>query len=201
EQNVACRFSLSIRVTAASILTVFTLPCSRPACPRDAGPCRPAPPGAASWPPLYVIKDLTRGSRPHYHGTMMPQPDRSEPIALHDRAMDNLRFIRQTMEQATAFTAVPGVAGILMGLTAVGVAEATLAVVIAAVGIVIKARSAGVPLFSGPARKFLLSFLPPVGGAVLLTPALFRWDAAEAIPGMWLLLYGAGIVTAGTFSV
>jgi hypothetical protein len=150
---------------------------------------------------------------------MMPQPDRSEPIALHDRAMDNLRFIRQTMEQATAFTAVPGVAGILMGLTAVGaaviaarqeveaawlavwVAEATLAVVVAAVGIVIKARSAGVPLFSGPARKFLLSFLPPVGGAVLLTPALFRWDAAEAIPGMWLLLYGAGIVTAGTFSV
>ncbi len=150
---------------------------------------------------------------------MMPQPKPSEPIALHDRAMDNLRFIRQTMESATAFTAVPGIAGVLMGVTAlaaaviatmqqsdvawlaVWVAEATLAVVIAGVGIVLKARAAGIPLFSGPARKFLLSFLPPVGTAVLLTPALYGLDAAEAIPAVWLLLYGAGIMTAGTFSV
>ncbi|MHB1169242.1 MAG: hypothetical protein ACYC28_08165 [Longimicrobiales bacterium] len=150
---------------------------------------------------------------------MMPQPKPSEPIALHDRAMDNLRFIRQTMESATAFTAVPGIAGVLMGVTAlaaaviatmqqsdvawlaVWVAEATLAVVIAGVGIVLKARAAGIPLFSGPARKFLLSFLPPVGTAVLLTPALYSLDAAEAIPAVWLLLYGAGIMTAGTFSV
>ena len=152
----------------------------------------------------------------------MPQPKPSEPIALHDRAMDNLRFIRQTMESATAFTAVPGIAGVLMGVTAlaaaviatmqqsdvawlaVWVAEAngiTLAVVIAGVGIVLKARAAGIPLFSGPARKFLLSFLPPVGTAVLLTPALYGLDAAEAIPAVWLLLYGAGIMTAGTFSV
>lgn len=150
---------------------------------------------------------------------MRPQPKPSEPIALHDRAMDNLRFIRQTMESATAFTAVPGIAGVLMGVTAlaaaviatmqqsdvawlaVWVAEATLAVVIAGVGIVLKARAAGIPLFSGPARKFLLSFLPPVGTAVLLTPALYSLDAAEAIPAVWLLLYGAGIMTAGTFSV
>lgn len=150
---------------------------------------------------------------------MMPQPKPSEPIAVHDRAMDNLRFIRQTMESATAFTAVPGIAGVLMGVTAlaaaviatmqqsevawlaVWVAEATLAVVIAGVGIVLKARAAGIPLFSGPARKFLLSFLPPVGTAVLLTPALYSLDAAEAIPAVWLLLYGAGIMTAGTFSV
>jgi hypothetical protein len=150
---------------------------------------------------------------------MMPRPEPAEPIALHDRAMDNLRFIRQTMENATAFTAVPGLAGVLMGITALGaawiaarqevevawlgvwVAEATLAVVIAGVGIVLKARAAGVPLFSGPARKFLLSFLPPVGTAVVLTPALFALEAAEAIPALWLLAYGAGIITAGTFSV
>lgn len=150
---------------------------------------------------------------------MLPRARPSEPIALHDRAMDNLRFIRQTMESATAFTAVPGMAGVLMGVTALGaaaiaamqtsevawlavwVAEATLAAVIAGVGIVLKARAAGIPLFSGPARKFLLSFLPPVGTAVLLTPALYGLDAAEAIPAVWLLLYGTGIITAGTFSV
>lgn len=150
---------------------------------------------------------------------MMPRPRPTEPIALHDRAMDNLRFIRQTMEQATAFTAVPGLGGVLMGATAlaaawlastqptvlawlaVWIAEAALAVVIASIGIAIKSRRAGIPLLSGPGRKFMLSFVPPVGSAVLLTPALYTLGATDVIPGLWLLLYGAGVITAGTYSV
>lgn len=150
---------------------------------------------------------------------MQPRPRATEPTALHDRAMDNLQFIRQTMERATAFTAVPGAAGVLMGVTAllaawiaagqptpfrwlaVWVIEAAVAVVIAAVGIVIKSRRAGLPMLSGAGRKFLLSFLPPVVTAVLLTPALFRLGAVALIPGLWLLLYGAGVITAGAFSV
>jgi hypothetical protein len=133
--------------------------------------------------------------------------------------MDNLQFIRQTMERAAAFTAVPGRAGVLMGLSALGaawlaasqatrggwlavwLAEAVLASTIAGVGIVLKARGAAVPLLSGPGRKFLLSFLPPVLTAAVLTWALFRAETSELIPALWLLLYGAAVVTAGTFSV
>ena len=83
-----------------------------------------------------------------------------EPIALGDRAMEDLRFIRRTMEQGAAFTAVPGWGGIGMGLTALVAAviasaqpsaegwllvwtlEAVLAVAIGAVAIYRKARRA-----------------------------------------------------------
>ncbi len=150
---------------------------------------------------------------------MTPRPQASEPIPLHGRAMDNLQFIRQTMEAATAFTAVPGRAGVLMGVTALGAAwlaalqgspaawlavwvgEALLAATIAAAGIVLKARRAQIPLLSGPGRKFLLSFLPPVATAVLITPALYQLGAMGVIPGLWLLLYGAGVITGGSYSV
>src|SRR5512140_1053603 len=132
----------------------------------------------------------------------------TDPIALHERAMDNLQFIRQTMERAAAFTAVPGRAGVLMGLTAlaaawlapgqpgsdgwlaVWAAEGVLAALIAVAGIVWKARRARIPLLSGPGRKFLLGILPPVLAAAALTWALPRAGAAVLLPGLWLLLYG-----------
>lgn len=150
----------------------------------------------------------------------LPQTEQgTEPIALGDRAMDDLRFIRRTMEWGAAFTAVPGWGGVGMGATAVGAAaiaatqptteawllvwtlEALLAIAIGAVAIHRKATRANLPVFSGAGRKFLLSFLPPALGAVVLTGALWRAGAAELLPGMWLLLYGAAVVTAGTFSV
>ena len=139
--------------------------------------------------------------------------------ALHDRAADDLRYIRRTMEQAGSFTAVPGLGGLLMGTAAIAAAaiaareptferwlavwlvEAAVAVVIAAGTLARKARSVGLPLLSGPGRKFMLSFFPPVAAGAALTLALYRTGAVEAIPGTWLLLYGSGIVTAGTFSV
>jgi hypothetical protein len=148
------------------------------------------------------------------------QVDQSpEPIALGDRAKEDLRFIRQTMEHGAAFTAVPGWGGVGMGLTALAAAvlasgqptterwllvwilEALLAVAIGAVAIHRKARRADLPILSGAGRKFVLSFLPPALAGVVLTVALWQAGADALLPGAWLLLYGAAVVTGGTFSV
>jgi hypothetical protein len=141
------------------------------------------------------------------------------PVALHERAIDNLRFIRETMERAGAFTAVPGWGGVIMGTTAVGaawlaarqatpgawlgvwLAEAGVAGVVAAVTLYAKARRSGAKLMSGAGRKFALSFSPPVLVGAVLTLALARGDAHALLPGMWMLLYGTGVMTGGAFSV
>ncbi len=149
-----------------------------------------------------------------------PLPSRRpRPVAIDVHAADNLRYIRETMERAGSFTAVPGWGGVAIGLTAVAAAlvaarqgtphswlviwlgEALLAVAIAAAATVRKARAARMPLLSGPARKFALSFAPPLLVGALLTVALFRAGYAGVLPGMWLLLYGTAVVTGGTFSV
>lgn len=143
----------------------------------------------------------------------------SEPIALGDRAMDDLRFIRRTMERGPAFTAVPGWGGVGMGVTALvaaGVAstrptgggwltvwlvEAAVAVGIGAWALRRKASTAGLPVWSGAGRKFVLSFLPPATAGAILTLALYRAGDVSLVPGTWLLLYGVSVAAAGTFSV
>jgi hypothetical protein len=144
---------------------------------------------------------------------------RREPIPIDARAADHLRYIRETMERAAEFTAVPGWGGVTMGITAlaaavlaarqtsprgwvaVWLAEAFVAVAIAAPAAATKARRANSSLFSGPGRKFVLSFAPPIVVGGLLTLALFQSGAVAALPGVWLLLYGTAIVTGGAFSV
>ncbi|HEX9456055.1 MAG TPA: hypothetical protein VF935_00410, partial [Candidatus Acidoferrum sp.] len=79
--------------------------------------------------------------------------------------------------------------------------EAFVAVAIAAPSAATKAHRANSSLLSGPGRKFLLSFAPPILVGGLLTFALFQAGAYAALPGVWLLLYGTAIVTGGAFSV
>ncbi len=143
----------------------------------------------------------------------------SEPPALHLRAMDNLRFIRETMEDAVCFTAVSGVGEIAVGLSAIAAAwlaaraatplgwlltwlgEACLAFLLTGAAIVWKARQADLSLVSRPGRRFALGLFPPLIAGALLTAALFAAGALWVLPGLWLLLYGAGVVTGGAFSV
>jgi len=143
----------------------------------------------------------------------------SQPHPLHDRAIDNLRFIRETMERAGAFTAVPGWGQVGVGATALcaatlaarqssvelwlvtWLAEAVVALVIGGWALARKAHAANDPILSGPARRFGLSFLPPMAAGGLLTVALYRAGVAQALPATWLLTYGAGVATAGAFSV
>jgi len=141
------------------------------------------------------------------------------PVAIDDRARDNLRFIRETMERAGSFTALPGWGVIAMGITAIGaaviasqqnsplgwlitwVAEATIAISIAGWTMVSKSREAGTSLLSGPGRQFVYSFAPPLFAGALLTLLLVRMGASGEIAGVWLLLYGTGVVTGGAFSI
>ena len=142
-----------------------------------------------------------------------------EPPALHARAMDNLAFIRDTMEKAGSFTAVSGWGMVAVGIIAtiaatiasaqhsvlrsiyVWMAAAVLAPAVSAFAIVRKARRAHMPLLTGPGRKFILSFSPPLLVGALLTVVLYRAGVVAAIPGMWLLLYGTAVVAGGAFSV
>jgi len=143
----------------------------------------------------------------------------ASPHPLRDQALDNLRFIRQTMERAGSFTAVPGWGQVAVGVTALVAAfvaarqtsvelwlatwlgEAVVALAIGGSTMVRKAYAVNDPILSGPGRRFGLSVLPPMVVGGLLTIALYRAGLWQALPGTWLLLYGAGFVTGGAFSV
>jgi hypothetical protein len=153
-----------------------------------------------------------------------------QPPALHDRALQDLSFIRRTMEGAASFTDVPG-----WGLVATGVIALAAAFVAhqqpsparwLAVWLLAAPVAAGIgsammltkmrrrvrtdaALLSAPARKFLVGFWPAILVGALLTIAIVQLGAPSydtpllrrLLPGLWLLLYGMGVTTAGAFSV
>lgn len=146
------------------------------------------------------------------------RPRHSEPPEIHARAMDNLRFIRGMMERAGTFTALSGWGQVVIGITAIGaalvaarqtlpgawvatwLAEAGIAGGISVASMAIKSHTANMPLLTGPMRKLILSFSPPVLVGAVLTAVFVDRQLDALLPGTWMLLYGAGVVTAGTFS-
>lgn len=134
-------------------------------------------------------------------------------------AAEHLRYIRDVMERSSSFTAVPGYGAIGMGLSAivaaaiasgqetedgwfaVWIVEAVVALAFGGWMLVRKARAVGVPLQSGPARKYFLTLVPPLAAGALLSGVLWNAGQADLLPGTWLLLYGVGTVTGGITSV
>lgn len=81
-----------------------------------------------------------------------------------------------------------------------------------------KARRSGAALLSGQGRKFVLGLLPALAVGVALTLAVWGVEVGTTaetfarkgitssvslalMPGLWLLCYGAGVTSAGAFSI
>jgi hypothetical protein len=144
---------------------------------------------------------------------------RPQPVEIQAHAMDNLRYIRRTIERAGSFTAVPGIGGMAMGSVALvagwtashqptalrwlaaWMSAAVIAVLIGVTGAALKSRRARLPLVSGPGIKFVAGFAPSMAAGALLTAVLFRAGLFRDLPGLWMLLYGAGVVSGGWASV
>ena len=143
----------------------------------------------------------------------------NQPVNIGDRALDNLKFIRETMERSTVFTSVPGYGGILMGATAIVAAyiahsqasirdwltvwltEAVLAFFIGLLAMWQKTKISKTSIFSTPARKLVMNSLPPMLCGVFITLGLWRFGHFEAMIPVWILCYGAAVVCGGAFSV
>lgn len=134
-------------------------------------------------------------------------------------ALDQLEYIRQTMEGATSFTAVPGWGMVLLGSTALATAllarsieshtnwvllwlgEALAAAVISLIAMVKKTGSIEKLASNIPARRCALSLVPPLAAGGVLTVVMMNDHFYRALPGMWLMLYGVAVITGGAFSV
>jgi hypothetical protein len=145
-----------------------------------------------------------------------------QPPALHDRAADNLRFIRDTMARAGAFTSVSGAGTMAIGMVgllaasltagtpvdtnstgwlAIWLGAAALSGIISVVTIRAKAARTGQSLSAGPARRFVLAFAPAMVAGAILTVALVAHGQVALLPPVWLIVYGAAVTAGGSLSV
>ena len=149
----------------------------------------------------------------------MQSPGTPSTIDVRSHAAANLRYIREAMESAGAFTAVSGWGQAAVGATALATAalaarqptrerwllvwlgEAAIAVAISAAAMAWKSRRRSLPLFSGGSRRFWPGFAAPLTVGALLTAALYSRGLFELMPGVWLLLFGAAVVGGGVVSV
>lgn len=140
------------------------------------------------------------------------------PIDIQKHAQDNLRFIRGAMERAERVSAVSGAGSMVMGVialvamavaAAVGTIAEQLMIWIAAAfaagltgvsGSWLKARQNDLLLFGDPGRRFLLCLIPALLAGAVLTAALMTTPQHVLLPSLWMMLYGAGVLAAGTYA-
>lgn len=187
--------------------------------------------GGLAFALCHKVLDSMNGAGYRFPMATPPRPSAHDTPAIHERALEDLSFIRRTMEGASSFTDVPGLGLVLIGVSALGtaplaaaqpnaarwmgvwIADAVVAVLVGG-GLMWRkmrqrARTGDAPVLSTPARKFLFGFWPAILAGAVLTFALVDREAVwrahsvvpRALPGMWLLLYGLGVSTAGAYSV
>lgn len=143
----------------------------------------------------------------------------STPAFLHEHAEDNLRFIRTTMESATTYTGVSGLGYVIAGLTAlvaswiasqqaneaswlaIWMLELVVAGVIAFGLSACKGVKQGTSFLSPSGRKLLFVFIPTMLAGGLITVSFLLQGHVSLLPGIWLSIYGAAVMTAGLRSV
>ncbi len=141
------------------------------------------------------------------------------PAIAHADALDELRFIRNTMEAAGSFTSVPGWATAWIGASAIVTAvvasaqptsdgwlvawliEATLAGVVGVLAVAQKARRTGLSVTAGPNRRFASCFTPAMVSGAVLTAVLWWHGLTALLPGTWLMAFGTGVTAGGASSV
>ena len=143
------------------------------------------------------------------------------PVFLQHQAEGNLRYIRQTMERATTLSSVSGLGGVVMGCVAllaggfahwqvapgdtssqlrIWLVAAVVAFLVGVVSMLWKARSLGQTLFNDAGRRFLTCLVPSLAVGAMLTAALWSRQQWSVIPPIWMLCYGTGILSAGTYA-
>jgi hypothetical protein len=145
-------------------------------------------------------------------------PER-QPRAISSQAADDLTFIRSAMERSSAFTAIPGAGGVVTGVigliaAVVGARQPTpdrwlgtwlvaafFALIVELVAMAWKARRAGLTLTGTNARRFALGIAAPLVAGAAITYELWAVRSFTVMAPAWLLLYGAGVLAGGMFSV
>ena len=143
----------------------------------------------------------------------------TSPAALHERAEQNLQYIRDLMESSSSFTGVSGTGYMLAGLSAllatwlamqqetafswflVWMGELLVGGTLAIGFTISKAHRQGESLWSTTGRKVLYAFIPPMIVGAVLTIFFLQINFIELLPGIWLCVYGAAVMTAGAYSV
>jgi hypothetical protein len=142
-----------------------------------------------------------------------------KPDSMGDHAAENLVYIRQAMERSATFTSIPGAGGVGMGVVAlaasavasrqtsadrwlmVWLGAAALAAIVGLVAMARKAKQGGGTLTGAIARRFALGMAAPFVAGAAITYELWAVRSFTVMAPAWLLLYGAGVLTGGIFSV